>query len=245
MGSSPSRFSLLIIKEEFPQRRLQADYPEVTESSGRDCVIRDSRLIASQTVFWSKGRADKNLATWLWRAARHALNICYFSLILFSGWVGTYFTLPLLSNFSAFLSNICFLKTFFSPFSYRLLTAEQLHISHICAAPDCKPLLRGQTRTVSRPVVLIMLMFLWEESSINRGGTALKVLAKQELKCSHPSSPLIFCMAEPLCKVAERRERSTSDWVGFRLNTGIMLLFLPPSCLTLHPSFHWISSCLC
>lgn len=38
-------------------------------------------------LIWAKGRADKKLATWLWRAVRNALNICYFSLILFSGWV--------------------------------------------------------------------------------------------------------------------------------------------------------------
>lgn len=65
------------------------------------------------------------------------------------------------------------------------------------------------------------------------------MLVRQEMKCSFPSSTLIFCMAEQQCKVPERVSvwrGVSSDWVGFSPLAGIVLLD-SSECLGLDSAF--------
>lgn len=209
VGSSPSRFSLLIIKEEFAARRRLHPLTGLIKLSPLAETVWSGTVDWPHKLFDLSQRKNK-LATWLWRAARDALNICYFSLILFSGWVQLIFTLFF---FPHLMFELRFLQTF-SLLSVWLCGQTAAHLN-ICAAQG---LMMIKKKMVSRPVVLIMLLCLWEESSINRRGTARSWNA------------LIFCMAEHQCKVAEREgKKSTSDWVGFSLLTRIFLSPPPPS----------------
>ncbi len=165
VGSSPSRFSLLIIKEEF------AAQPSWMKWVLWRRLIRDSRQ-TSQT--------DSDQRDELIKPGNMALTGCttcikymlfFFNFIFWVSW--TYFTLTLLLvPFFRFLLTFSFLIDWFTSCVFTHLSSSWFKA------------------TVSRPVVIIMLMCLWEQSSIYRRGTALEVLARQGLKCSQPSCHL-------------------------------------------------------